>query len=261
MRHDESITDSHYVREVVLLRKEVPSFDRYPFDLPAVRNLHRLPLHPRVTFLIGENGSGKSTLLEAIAVRWGFNPEGGSRNFRFTTRASHSELADFIGLVKGPKPPVDGFFLRAESYFNLGTAIENLDDDEENARAGPAIIGYYGGRSLREQSHGESFFALFMHRFGGRGLYLLDEPEAALSPMRQMTFITRMHWLVKARCQFIIATHSPIIMAYPDASIIQLTEDGLSEVQYEDTEHHFITRQFLNRREQMLKVLMDETVE
>src|SRR6476660_1793909 len=139
MRRTEGITDSHYVREAVLLRSEVPSFDRYPFNLPAVRNLDRLPLHPKVTFLIGENGSGKSTLLEAIAVRWGFNPEGGSRNFRFSTRASHSELSDFIQLVKGPKPPVDGFFLRAESYFNLGTAIEKLDKDEDGVRAGPAI--------------------------------------------------------------------------------------------------------------------------
>jgi predicted ATPase len=258
MKRAEGITDPHYVREVFLRRSEVPSYEGYPFCLPAVRHLDRLPLHPKVTFFIGENGTGKSTLLEAIAVAWGFNPEGGSRNFRFSTRASHSELADFIGLVKGAKRPVDGFFLRAESFFNLGTEIEKLDEDP---RAGPSIIGYYGGRSLHEQSHGESFFALFMHRFGGRGLYLLDEPEAALSPMRQMTFITRMHWLVKAQCQFIIATHSPIIMAYPDASIIQLTADGLSEAAYEETEHYFITKQFLNHRERMLKVLMDETLE
>jgi predicted ATPase len=250
MQRAEGITDSRYVREVVLLRSEVPSFDRYPFNLPAVRHVDRLSLHPGVTFLIGENGSGKSTLLEAIAVRWGLNPEGGSRNFHFSTRDSHSELADFIRLVKGAERPVDGFFLRAESLYNVATEIENL-----------GVESYYGGVSLHQQSHGESFFAVFMNRFGGRGLYMLDEPEAALSPMRQMTFLTRMHWLVKAKCQFIIATHSPIIMGYPDASIIQLTAEGLSEVGYEDTEHYFITRQFLNRREQMLKVLLDENVE
>src|SRR2546421_13045668 len=148
---------TQYIAEVRLNREKVPSFKCYPFALPAVRRLKTLALHPAVTFFIGENGTGKSTLLEAIAVAWGFNPEGGSRNFRFSTRASHSELADFIGLVKGAKRPVDGFFLRAESFFNLGTEIEKLDEDP---RAGPAIIGYYGGRSLHEQSHGESFFAL-----------------------------------------------------------------------------------------------------
>jgi predicted ATPase len=250
MKKPEGISDPRYIREVVLLRKEVPSFDRYPFNLPAIRHLDCLALHSGVTFLVGENGSGKSTLLEAIAVRWGFNAEGGTRNFNFSTRASHSELADVIRLVSGVKQPVDGFFLRAESLYNVATEIENL-----------GVQSYYGGVSLHEQSHGESFFALFMNRFGGRGLYLLDEPEAALSPMRQMTFLTRMHWLIKAKCQFIIATHSPIIMAYPDAKIIQLSADGLAEVAYEDTEHYFITKQFLNRREQMLKVLLDETVE
>jgi len=165
-----------YVREVKLRRERVSAFDQYPFSLPAVRNLHTLTLHPEVTFIVGENGSGKSTLLEAIAVAWGFNPEGGTKNFQFQTRGSHSTLHEHLMLVKGIKRPKDGFFLRAESFFNLATDIERMDAEIAEA---PLIIHSYGGRSLHEQSHGESFFALMMHRFGGQGFYVLDEPEAA----------------------------------------------------------------------------------
>ena len=172
-----------YIAEVRLRREEVPSFAQYPFSLPAIRNLDVLQLHPAVTFVIGENGSGKSTLLEAIAVAWGFNAEGGSHNFRFNTRASHSELHEYIRLSKGIKRPRGGFFLRAESFFNVATEIERLDAEPgPGAPIGPA----YGDRSLHEQSHGESFMALLMNRFHGEGLYLLDEPEAALSPPRQL---------------------------------------------------------------------------
>lgn len=244
----------HYLREVRLLRDKVPAFDGYPFSLPAVRNLDVLPLHPAVTFLIGENGSGKSTLLEAIAIAWGFNPEGGTRNFNFATRQSHSELYKFIRLSRGFRRPRDGFFLRAESFFNVATEIEHLDEEPS---FGPPVIDSYGGRSLHAQSHGESFFALMMNRFGGNGLYILDEPEAALSPTRQMAMLSRMHELVKDNSQFIIATHSPIVMAYPDAQIFSLSEEGIAPVSYEETEHFLVTRDFLNNHERTLRRLLE----
>ena len=248
-----SLDAKHYLLEVRLLRDKVPSFDQFPFSLPAVRNLDTLILHPSVTFIVGENGSGKSTLLEAIAIVLGFNPEGGTRNFNFATRASHSDLHKFLRLSKGIRRPKDGFFLRAESFFNLATEIEHLD----NAPAfGPPIIDSYGGRSLHEQSHGESFFALLMNRFGGKGLYILDEPEAALSPSRQMAMISRMHDLIQEDSQFVIATHSPILMAYPDAQIFVLSEDGIKKVRYTETDHFRVTKEFLNNHGKMLKILM-----
>lgn len=242
-----------YIREVKLRRERVVSFDQYPFSLPAVCNLHSLALHPAVTFIVGENGSGKSTLLEAIAVAWGFNPEGGTRNFSFQTRASHSPLHQHLTLVKGIRRPKDGFFLRAESFFNLGTDIERMD--AEPARA-PPIINSYGGRSLHEQSHGESFFALLMKRLSGHGLYIFDEPEAALSPTRQLAMITRMHQLVQARSQFVIATHSPILMAYPDAWLYQITAEGLARVEYRETEHYIVAKRFLNDPEGQMRKLL-----
>ena len=249
----------HYLLEVGLLRDRAPGFEDYPFCLPVVRHLDTLRFNPAVTFIIGENGMGKSTLLEAIAVAWGFNPEGGSLNFRFSSRPSHSPLHECLRLVRGIRKPRDGFFLRAESFFNLATEIERLDTDEEPlANPPPPVIQGYGGRSLHEQSHGESFLALFMERFGGQGLYILDEPEAALSPMRQMATISRIHELVGQGSQFVIATHSPIIMAYPHATIFQLTDDGISTVRYTDTDYYSVTRDFLNRHEKMLKVLLDE---
>ena len=244
----------HYLLEVRLLRERVESFEAFPFSLPAVRHLETLELHPAVTFLIGENGTGKSTLMEAIAVAWGFNPEGGTRNFNFATHASHSPLHDYLRLVRAPKRPKDGFFLRAESFYNVASEIERLDREPSPS---PPVIDSYGGRSLHAQSHGESFLALFMNRFGGQGLYLLDEPEAALSPTRQMALLARLHDLVKDRSQFVIATHSPIVMAYPDARIFLLTDDGIGEIAYEETEHYRVTRDFLARREQMLKILME----
>jgi predicted ATPase len=244
----------HYVLVVRLARGRVPSFDTYPFSLAAVRNLTALPLHPGVTFLIGENGSGKSTLLEAIAVAWGFNAEGGSRNFGFSTRRSHSELHQYLLLERGLRRPRDGYFLRAESYFNVATEIERLD---EVKAAGPPIIDSYGGRSLHEQSHGESFLALVTNRFFGNGFYLLDEPEAALSPTRQLALITRLHDLVRAGSQFVIATHSPLLLAYPNATIYALEPDGIRETEYEDTEHYQITRRFLSDHRSMLERLLE----
>lgn len=245
---------TQFVSRVALLRDKVPSFDRYPFCLPAVRSLERIELHPKVTFFVGENGSGKSTLLEAIAVSLGFNAEGGSRNFNFGTRRSHSELHEYLRLSKGIRRPRDGYFLRAESFFNVATEIEQLDAEPS---FGPPVIDSYGGRSLHEQSHGESFMALLTERFGGQGLYVLDEPEAALSPQRQLAVLSRMHALVRDQSQFIIATHSPILMAYPDACIYQCSQDGIAQVAYEDTEHFRVTRDFLANPERMLRILLE----
>lgn len=246
--------NEQYVREVKLRRERVSSFDQYPFSLPAVRNLHTLALHPAVTFIVGENGSGKSTLLEAIAVAWGFNPEGGTKNFQFQNRASHSTLHEYLLLIKGIKRPKDGFFLRAESFFNLGTDIERMDAEPADA---PLIIDSYGGRSLHEQSHGESFLALMVNRFGGHGFYVLDEPEAALSPSRQLAMMARIHQLVQARSQFVIATHSPILMAYPNALLYQITAEGLTRIDYQQTEHYIVAKRFLTNTEAELQRLLD----
>jgi len=233
----------------------VADYDAYPFRIPAVRELYGLAFHPDVTFIVGENGSGKSTLLEGIAAAWGFNPEGGSVNFRFSTRASHSALHDHLRLVKSIRRPRDGFFLRAESFFNVATDIERMDADPA---FGAPVIDSYGGRSLHEQSHGESFLALLLNRFGGQGLYILDEPEAALSPTRQLAVLRRMRQLVLEDSQFIVATHSPILMAYPGAKIYLLDGTGYTEVRYEDTEHYAVTRDFLNNPERMLDRLFED---
>ncbi len=238
-----------------LIRREGWDEAAYPFNLPVVRRTDAIEFHPRVTFLVGENGSGKSTLIEALAVAWGFNAEGGSKNFAFNTRASHSPLHRFVRPVRSTIRPHDGYFLRAESFFNVQTEIERLD---EEPGAGPKIARSYGKRALHEQSHGEAFFSLFENRLMGDGLYIMDEPEAALSPARQLSFLAKLHDLVLAQSQLIIATHSPIILGYPDAWIYQASEHGLERVEYEDTEHFQITRGFLNRRETYLKVLLEE---
>lgn len=249
----ETFAAEHYVLAVKLRKDKISSFDDYPFSLPVVRHLATLELHPAVTFLVGENGCGKSTLMEALAVAWGFNPEGGTKNFRFGTRASHSVLHEYLRLVKSTRRPRDGFFLRAESLFNLATEIEQLDKEPSFS---PPIINSYGYRSLHEQSHGESFLAVMMHRFGGHGFYVLDEPEAALSPTRQLAMLSRIHQLVQARSQFVIATHSPILMAYPNASIYQIAATGLERVSLEETEHYIVAKRFLNDpRHELARIL------
>jgi predicted ATPase len=244
-----------FLRGIELKRDAIKSFSKYPYCLPVIKNLLSLEFHPKVTFIVGENGSGKSTILEAIATAYGFNPEGGTINFNFTSMDTHSELYNYIRLVKGVRKPKDGFFLRAEGFYNLATNIEELD--KENSLPLPRIIESYGGDSLHKQSHGESFFSLFMNRFGGNGLYILDEPEAALSPTRQMTMISRMHELVKQNSQFIIATHSPIIMAYPDSIIYEL-KGKIEVARYEETEHYQIMKSFINNKNKMLDILINE---
>ena len=233
-----------FIRSVNLKRDEVPSFKRYPFNLPCIAGLSRLELHPAVTFFVGENGSGKSTLLEAIAVKYGFNAEGGSKNFNFSTKPTHSELHDYLFIERGVARATDGYFLRAESFYNVASQVDDLG------------VGGYGSKSLHEQSHGEAFLALITNRFQGEGVYLLDEPEAALSPLRQMSVLSYLHRLVYHHSQLIIATHSPILLAYPQAWIYQFSESGITRVNYTDTEHYRVTKDFLNRHERMTHILL-----
>lgn len=245
---------NQYIRSIELQKNKIESFSVYPFSLCAVRSLNELKFHPNVTFIVGENGTGKSTILEAIAVAYGFNPEGGTRNFNFSTKSTHSQLYQYIKLVKGIKRPRDGFFLRAESLYNVASNIDELDAGFDGV---PKISSSYGGMSLHDQSHGESFLSIFMNRFRGNGMYILDEPEAALSPSRQMAMISRMHELVGKESQFIIATHSPILMAYPDSLIYEI-KDEFKIVEYKDTEHFQVTQTFLNNTQKMLKLLLDK---
>jgi predicted ATPase len=169
-------SDPPFILRVELLHDRIEDPNAYPFNLPVLKDFEKLELHPKVTYLVGENGSGKSTILEAIAVAAGFNPEGGTVNFNFSTRGSHSTLHKALRLVRAPRRPRTGYFLRAESFFNVASEIEALDREPAPA---PPLIDSYGGESLHEKSHGESFMALLKHRFGDEGLYILDEPEAA----------------------------------------------------------------------------------
>ena len=242
-----------FIRSMQLDRERVPDFEQYPFCIPAVKGLGELHFHEKVTFLTGENGMGKSTLMEALALACGLCPEGGSRHFLLETRATHSCLHEYLRLERGPLPPRDGYFLRAESYYNVATYIEELD---KIPAAAPPVGEAYGG-SLHECSHGESFFALLNHRLGSDGLYLFDEPEAALSPMRQMSMLARFHQMAGTGCQLIIATHSPILMAYPDSLLYWLGEDGIRQTTYEETEHVLLTRRFLEDPGRMMRKLMD----
>ena len=243
----------NFLLSIALKEEKIEEWNKYPFNLPAVRNLERTLFHPHVTFLVGENGSGKSTLLEALAITQGFNPEGGTTNFHFSTRASHSCLHEYLRVAKDTKRPQTGFFLRAESFFNVATEIENLD---ANPSAGSKIISSYGDKSLHEQSHGEAFFSLMQHRFGERGLYLLDEPEAALSPNRQIKMLSLIHKLIKEGSQFVIATHSPILLSYPHATIYQIEDRDLVEVAYEETYTFKTTHDYLNNYHDILDELL-----
>lgn len=243
------------LKEICFNKKDV-DLNAYPFNLPFFIDADRISINPQVTYFVGENGSGKSTLLEAIAVACGFNPEGGSANFNFGTRESHSPLHKHITLSRGTHRHSDGFFLRSESFFNVATQIEQLDKNEPGEVRGKPIIDSYGGVSLHQQSHGESFWALFNHRFGGNGLYILDEPEAALSPAKQMSMLLRMHELTGGRSQFIIATHSPIILAYPFATIYEFNEQGITRRNYEQTELYQSYHNFIRNPQQMVDKLL-----
>ncbi|MEX2176578.1 MAG: AAA family ATPase [Pirellulaceae bacterium] len=233
------------MRAVSLRRDWVASFDAFPYSIPAIKNLHTLDLHRNVTFFVGENGTGKSTLLEAIAVAEGFNPEGGSRHAMFRTQDTHNEdLPRKLELHRNKIPRGDSYYLRAESFYNLSSYLGEIGG------------GGYGPKLLHEQSHGEAFLSLLIERLSGNGLYLMDEPEAALSPQRQLTFLAALHDLVRHGGQFIIATHSPILMAYPGALILQFSQAGIAPVAYEETEHYKVTKAFLTRTQRMLQELL-----
>lgn len=240
----------NYIKAVIL--EENDSKD-YFMSIPAISHLTSLELKKPITFFVGENGTGKSTLLEAIAVCFGFNPEGGSLDFMFNTKNSHSELYEYITLMKGLKRPKDGFFLRAESLYNVATYIEETEKFSTN------IVEYarYGGKSLHEQSHGESFLNLMNSRFTEEGIYILDEPEAALSPQRQLALMIILKNLVKNGSQFIIATHSPILLAIDDADIFSFDGYEIEKLYYEETEPYQITKMFIEDRKNILSRLYE----
>lgn len=248
-----SLESDHYLLSATLQRERLAEQDEYLLSLQVLQDLDQVAFHPKVTFLVGENGSGKSTLLEALAVGMGLNPEGGSKNFNFSTRATHSGLHKALKLIKGVRRADDYYFLRAESFYNVATTIDVLDEQPSMA---PSIKQSYGGKSLHQQSHGESFMSLLEHRFGGNGLYFLDEPEAALSPARQLHVLARLHELVGLKSQFIIATHSPILLAYPDSLIYEVRDGRLVATEYEQTEHYQVFRGFLDNHRSMLRELL-----
>jgi predicted ATPase len=230
------------------LREDLGESSDYTSELPALREIARIELDPAVTFFVGENGSGKSTLVEALAVKSKLNAEGGGRTqqFSFSTRASHSLLHRRLELERAALAPLNAFFLRAESVYNLATAVE-----------GAAMQDVFD-RPLHEQSHGESFLDIAVNRLGPRGLYFFDEPEAALSVRGQLALMRRMHELVEQHSQFVVATHSPILLGYPGATILELSDDGIRRVDYEETQQVELTRSFLDDPQRFLRHLLSD---
>ena len=217
----------------------------YLRKIAAIKSLDELTFKSPVTFFVGENGSGKSTLLEAIAVAYGFNPEGGTLNYSFSTYDSHSELHDAVRLIRSFNKAKWGYFLRAESFYNVATAEEEYTKIQ-------GIPQHY-----HEKSHGESFLSVIQKNFDQNGLYILDEPEAALSPQRQLTLLLEMSKCVKNDSQFIIVTHSPILLGYPNADILSFDEGAIKPISYEDTQSYQITKMFINDRRQILRHLFE----
>lgn len=222
-------------------------YDAYPFQIPAVREIGNIDFHPNVTFFVGENGSGKSTVMEGIALALGFAAEGGTKNVRLDSAGSTSPLHEALRLARGVPKPRDEYFLRAESFFNVASYMDET-----------GYLENYGGKSLHAQSHGEAFMAVLINKLRGNGIYLLDEPEAALSPNRQLAALSAIHQLVEDHSQFVIATHSPILLSYPNARILLFDKSGITEVAYEDTEHYAVTRDFLNHYPRRLAQLLDD---
>jgi predicted ATPase len=244
------------LRNITLLRDRVPDWETYPFTILIIRNLSDITLKNRVCFFVGENGSGKSTLLEAIAEHNGFNLEGGGRNFSRETTASVQSTSPLARALRlsWSKKLTKGFFLRAESFFNMATYLDDLQTIDGEA------LAPYGGKSLHEQSHGQSFLALLENRFFRHGLYLLDEPEAALSPQRQLSLLLLLRGLLKGNpdIQFIVATHSPVILAYPDSQILSFDGPQLAEIAYEESAPYNIVHGFLKDPKLYLKHLFAE---
>lgn len=236
-----------YLKSIQFKNSDEIDWSVYPFAIPAINDLDKIEFHPDVTFFVGENGSGKSTALEAIAKNLGFSAEGGTKNFNLETAKTTSDLFDHIKSIKSFKKPKDGYFLRAESFFNVASYMDDV-----------GYLAGFGNKSLHARSHGESFMSLLLDKLRGNGLYLLDEPEAALSPMRQLAALAAIHDLIKDESQFIIATHSPILLAYPNAKILKFSESGISEITYEETEHYFVTRDFLNNYPRRIEQLLSD---
>jgi predicted ATPase len=236
-----------YLQSINFKRELVPSFEEYPFNIPAISTLLSMDFHPDVTFIVGENGAGKSTLVEGIALSLGFGIEGGTKNVNFQTHDNASPLSKYLATVRSFKKPNDSYFLRAESFYNVATYMDEVDYTKG-----------YGVRSLHECSHGESFMATLTNKLSGGGLYIFDEPEAALSPSRQLAALTAINNLVHRNSQFIIATHSPILLAYPNAKIYQLDDSGIRSVKYEETEHYMVTKYFLNNHKEMMEILLNQ---
>lgn len=238
--------NSMYLKSLEILRNKDIDLNSYPFSIPAIKNLKSISFRSNITFFVGENGSGKSTLLEAIAYQCGFNTAGGGKNNNFHVDASDAALGEYIRLSWMPKV-TNGFFLRAETFYHFASYLDTI----------PESLPYYGGRSLHKQSHGEAFLSLLTNRFGKKAIYLLDEPEAALSPARQLTLL-RIIKDLENDAQFIISTHSPILLGYPNAQILNFDEHPLKEVKYEETMHYIITRRFLENRKKVLSELFND---
>lgn len=244
-----------FIRRIEYEKQNISKLDEYPYNIPCLKKFKALEFHSPVTFLIGENGSGKSTLIEAIALLMKMNPEGGTNNFQFQTNNTISSLYQYLKVVKTPRTIKNKFFLRAESFYNFSTELDRIQREYGD------VIQYYGGKSLHEQSHGESFMAVMKNRFGKEGLYILDEPEAALSPTRQMSLLILIQDLIKQGSQFIIATHSPILLSFPNAEIYNL-EKNMELISYEETDYYQLYQLFINNKERILHQLLgdfDET--
>jgi predicted ATPase len=247
-----------YLKSVSLVKPSDGKL-KYPFSIPAINALETLEFHRDVTFIIGENGSGKSTLVEAIAAVMNFGAQGGTGNFSINDAGGTSGLENHLKPKRSFQRPKDKYFLRAESFYNVATYMDKLADENAGKLPREKVLSRYGGKSLHARSHGESFMSALVDGFGGQGFYVLDEPEAALSPLRQQAALVRIHQLVKDDSQFIIATHSPILMSYPNARIYLLDEGGSREVAYEETEHFKVTRDFLNNYKSHIKHLLSST--
>ena len=241
-----------FFHSVHIVWDEVGDPDTFPYSIPAIKKMGRMNLHPAVTFIIGENGSGKSTLLEAMAVRLNFDESGGDANANFEVRPLDGGLHDAIRIQSSLyRRPGDRFFLRAETVFNYASHIDREAIEDRK------FIQRYGYKSLHARSHGEMFLAIVQNRMKAESFFIMDEPEAALSPTRQIATLKEIDWLVRAGCQFVIATHSPILMAYPDSIIYELSGDGIRQIEYEETEHYTLTRSFLEHPKAFLKRLLE----
>ena len=237
-----------YIKKITNIKPECERKE-YPYNIPAIRNLNEFEFKSNVTFIIGENGTGKSTLIEAIAIRAGFNPEGGSAYLNYHTYDTHSTLYNDIKITRGAHRNKDGYFLRAESFYNVASETDRISSGYE-------LNNNYGG-ALHQRSHGESFLSVILNRLSGNGLYIFDEPESALSLSSILKLMVKMNELEKKNSQFIIATHSPVLLAYPQAEIYRITDEGLELTKYESSEPYLLTKYFISNHERVINELLN----